>query len=148
MPRLARRPDGLGQLVAGVVKGIGGYGNCVGVPTVGGECTFHRAYNGNILVNAMCVGIARADRVFYATASGVRPDDPEPVPNRQLRGDDPDRSTRAQDQQSLSFHHVELAQHSDGGLNRRGQRSGVVPGHLRRLWSPGFGEYVLAVPAK
>ena len=59
------------HLVSGVVAGIGGYGNCVGVPTVGGECTFHRAYNGNILVNAMCVGIARADRVFYATASGV-----------------------------------------------------------------------------
>jgi phosphoribosylformylglycinamidine synthase len=59
------------HLLAGVVSGIGGYGNCVGVPTVGGECTFHRAYNGNILVNAMCVGIARADRVFYAKASGV-----------------------------------------------------------------------------
>ena len=59
------------HLLAGVVAGIGGYGNCVGVPTVGGECTFHRAYDGNILVNAMCVGIARADRVFYAKASGV-----------------------------------------------------------------------------
>jgi phosphoribosylformylglycinamidine synthase subunit PurL len=59
------------HLLAGVVAGIGGYGNCVGVPTVGGECTFHRAYNGNILVNAMCVGIARADRVFYARAGGV-----------------------------------------------------------------------------
>ncbi|MFO1075008.1 MAG: phosphoribosylformylglycinamidine synthase subunit PurL [Geminicoccaceae bacterium] len=59
------------HLVGGVTAGIGGYGNCVGVPTVGGECTFHRAYNGNILVNAMCVGIARADRVFYAKASGV-----------------------------------------------------------------------------
>ena len=57
--------------VSGVVAGIGGYGNCVGVPTVGGECTFHRAYNGNILVNAMCVGVARADRMFYAKASGV-----------------------------------------------------------------------------
>ena len=59
------------HLLAGVVSGIGGYGNCVGVPTVGGECTFHRAYNGNILVNPMCVGIAQADRVFYAKASGV-----------------------------------------------------------------------------
>jgi phosphoribosylformylglycinamidine synthase subunit PurL len=59
------------HLMAGVVAGIGGYGNCVGVPTVGGECTFHRAYNGNILVNAMCVGVARADRLFYARASGV-----------------------------------------------------------------------------
>ena len=48
------------HLVAGVVAGIGGYGNCVGVPTVGGECEFDPAYNGNILVNAMCVGLARS----------------------------------------------------------------------------------------
>jgi phosphoribosylformylglycinamidine synthase len=59
------------QLVAGVVGGIGGYGNCVGVPTVGGECTFHPRYNGNILVNAMTVGLARADCVFYARAAGI-----------------------------------------------------------------------------
>src|SRR4051794_7478230 len=58
------------HLVSGVVAGIGGYGNCVGVPTVGGECQFHSAYNGNILVNAMCVGIARADRIFYSAAAG------------------------------------------------------------------------------
>jgi phosphoribosylformylglycinamidine synthase subunit PurL len=58
------------HLLAGVVAGIGGYGNCVGVPTVGGECTFHRAYNGNILVNAMCVGIAGADRIFTSAAAG------------------------------------------------------------------------------
>lgn len=59
------------HLVGGVVSGIGGYGNCVGVPTVGGECTFDRAYDGNILVNAMCVGVAAADRVFYAAAAGI-----------------------------------------------------------------------------
>ncbi|HTZ35359.1 MAG TPA: phosphoribosylformylglycinamidine synthase subunit PurL [Stellaceae bacterium] len=59
------------HLVAGVVAGIGGYGNCVGVPTVGGEVQFHPSYNGNILVNAMCVGIARADRIFYSAASGA-----------------------------------------------------------------------------
>jgi len=58
------------HLVAGVVGGIGGYGNCVGVPTVGGECQFHSSYNGNILVNAMCVGLARADRIFYSAAAG------------------------------------------------------------------------------
>jgi phosphoribosylformylglycinamidine synthase subunit PurL len=58
------------HLVSGVIAGIGGYGNCVGVPTVGGECQFHPAYNGNILVNAMCVGIARADRIFYSAAAG------------------------------------------------------------------------------
>jgi phosphoribosylformylglycinamidine synthase subunit PurL len=58
------------HLVAGVVAGIGGYGNCVGVPTVGGECEFHPSYDGNILVNAMCVGLARADRIFYSTAAG------------------------------------------------------------------------------
>ncbi len=58
-------------LVSGVVAGIGGYGNCVGVPTVGGETNFHKGYNGNILVNAMCVGLARADKVFYSAAKGV-----------------------------------------------------------------------------
>ena len=59
------------HLVAGVVAGIGGYGNCVGVPTVGGECTFHRGYDGNILVNAMAVGTAERDRIFLSAASGV-----------------------------------------------------------------------------
>ena len=59
------------HLVSGVVAGIGGYGNCVGVPTVGGECEFHAAYDGNILVNAMTVGIADADKIFYSAASGV-----------------------------------------------------------------------------
>ncbi len=56
------------RLVEGVVAGIGGYGNCVGVPTVGGETNFHRGYDGNILVNAMCVGIADADKIFYSAA--------------------------------------------------------------------------------
>jgi phosphoribosylformylglycinamidine synthase len=59
------------HLVKGVVAGIGGYGNCVGVPTVGGEFGFHASYNGNILVNAMCVGIARADRIFTSAAAGI-----------------------------------------------------------------------------
>ena len=59
------------HLVDGVVAGIGGYGNCVGVPTVGGECTFHAAYDGNILVNAMTVGVADKDKIFYSAASGV-----------------------------------------------------------------------------
>src|SRR5437868_6789086 len=58
------------HLVAGVVAGIGGYGNCVGVPTVGGECNFHQSYNGNILVNAMTVGIADANKIFYSAAAG------------------------------------------------------------------------------
>ena len=56
------------SLVAGVVAGIGGYGNCVGVPTVAGETQFHPGYDGNILVNAMCVGIADADKIFYSAA--------------------------------------------------------------------------------
>jgi len=56
------------RLVEGVVAGIGGYGNCVGVPTVAGETNFHRGYNGNILVNAMCVGVADADKIFYSAA--------------------------------------------------------------------------------
>jgi len=59
------------HLVQGVVAGIGGYGNCVGVPTVGGETNFDRAYDGNILVNAMTVGIADSDRIFYSAATGV-----------------------------------------------------------------------------
>jgi phosphoribosylformylglycinamidine synthase len=59
------------HLVAGVVAGIGDYGNCMGVPTVGGETNFHSAYNGNILVNAMTVGLAQADRIFYSAAAGI-----------------------------------------------------------------------------
>ena len=59
------------HLVSGVVAGIGGYGNCIGVPTVGGETNFDPAYNGNILVNAMTVGIANADKIFYSAAAGL-----------------------------------------------------------------------------
>ena len=59
------------RVIDGVVRGIGGYGNCVGVPTVGGEVNFHAAYNGNPLVNAMTVGIARKDRIFLSAAAGV-----------------------------------------------------------------------------
>lgn len=59
------------HLVSGVVAGIGGYGNCVGVPTVGGEVNFDASYNGNILVNAMTVGLARTDRIFYSKAAGI-----------------------------------------------------------------------------
>ncbi len=58
-------------LVAGVVAGIGGYGNSFGVPTVGGSVGFHRRYDGNCLVNAMAVGLADADKIFYAKATGV-----------------------------------------------------------------------------
>ena len=59
------------HLLEGVVAGIGGYGNCIGVPTVSGECTFDARYNGNILVNAMTVGIADKSKIFYAKASGL-----------------------------------------------------------------------------
>ena len=59
------------HLISGVVAGIAGYGNSIGVPTVGGECNFDPSYNGNILVNAMTVGIAVQDRIFYAKAAGV-----------------------------------------------------------------------------
>ncbi len=58
-------------LVGGVVAGIGGYGNSFGVPTVGGEVRFHSRYDGNILVNAMAVGLAETDKIFYSAASGV-----------------------------------------------------------------------------
>ena len=59
------------RVVDGVVRGIGGYGNCVGVPTVGGEINFHPAYDGNPLVNAMTVGIARKDKIFLSAAAGI-----------------------------------------------------------------------------
>ncbi len=59
------------QLVHGVVAGVGGYGNCFGVPTVGGEVRFDPAYNGNCLVNAFAAGLADADKIFYSAASGV-----------------------------------------------------------------------------
>ena len=67
------RPDHpkMKHLVQGVVAGIGGYGNCVGVPTVGGETNFHAAYDGNILVNAMTVGVADTDKIFYCAATGL-----------------------------------------------------------------------------
>ncbi|MEE9387755.1 MAG: phosphoribosylformylglycinamidine synthase subunit PurL [Paracoccaceae bacterium] len=59
------------QLVNGVVAGIGGYGNCFGVPTVGGEVRFDPAYNGNCLVNAFAAGLADTDKIFYSAASGI-----------------------------------------------------------------------------
>jgi phosphoribosylformylglycinamidine synthase len=59
------------RLVNGVVEGVGGYGNCFGVPTVGGEVRFHPAYNGNCLVNAFAAGLADTDKIFYSAASGV-----------------------------------------------------------------------------
>src|SRR5688500_2444694 len=67
------RPDHpkMRHLISGVVAGIGGYGNCVGVPTVGGEVNFDAAYDGNILVNAMTVGVANQDKIFYSAATGI-----------------------------------------------------------------------------
>ena len=59
------------NLLQGVVKGIGDYGNCVGIPTVGGECSFHKSYNNNILVNAMCVGLVKKNKIFYSKAKGI-----------------------------------------------------------------------------
>lgn len=59
------------HLLRGVVAGIGGYGNSVGIPTVGGECTFHKSYNGNNLVNAMTVGLVEHDKIFYSAATHV-----------------------------------------------------------------------------
>jgi phosphoribosylformylglycinamidine synthase II len=66
-PKLARTK----RTVDGVVRGIGGYGNCVGVPTVGGEIDFHPSYSGNPLVNAMTVGIAEQGKIFLSAAAGV-----------------------------------------------------------------------------
>jgi len=59
------------HLVNGVVAGIAHYGNCTGVPTVGGETNFDAGYDNNILVNAMCVGLAKADKIFYSAAKGI-----------------------------------------------------------------------------
>jgi phosphoribosylformylglycinamidine synthase subunit PurL len=58
-------------LVDGVVRGISGYGNCIGIPTVGGETSFHSAYDGNILVNVFALGIAREGKIFTGLAAGV-----------------------------------------------------------------------------
>jgi len=58
-------------LVRGVVEGIGGYGNCMGVPTIGGETSFDECYNGNILVNAFTLGLAKSDEIFYGRAEGI-----------------------------------------------------------------------------
>ncbi|MDY0120916.1 MAG: phosphoribosylformylglycinamidine synthase subunit PurL [Sulfurimonas sp.] len=58
-------------LVRGVVEGIGGYGNCMGVPTIGGETSFDECYNGNILVNAFTLGLAKSDEIFYGRADGI-----------------------------------------------------------------------------
>ncbi len=59
------------HLLSGVVSGVGDYGNCVGIPTVGGECYFHKCYNGNNLVNAMSVGLTKKNKIFYSVAKGV-----------------------------------------------------------------------------
>ena len=59
------------HLINGVVAGIGDYGNCIGIPTVGGECFFHECYNNNILVNAMSVGLVKKNKIFYSVAKGV-----------------------------------------------------------------------------
>ena len=58
-------------LLNGVVSGIGGYGNCIGIPTVAGETKFNETYNENILVNAMAVGHVKKDKIFYSKAKGV-----------------------------------------------------------------------------
>ena len=59
------------SLLNGVVSGIGGYGNCIGIPTVAGETKFNKTYNENILVNAMAVGHAKKDKIFYSKAKGI-----------------------------------------------------------------------------
>ena len=59
------------NLLRGVVKGIGGYGNCIGVPTIGGQTCFDESYNGNILVNAMTLGLVNKKKIFYSKAAGI-----------------------------------------------------------------------------
>ena len=59
------------SLLRGVVHGIGGYGNCMGVPTIAGQTNFDESYNGNILVNAMTLGLVKKDKIFYSKATGI-----------------------------------------------------------------------------
>jgi len=59
------------NLLRGVVHGIGGYGNCMGVPTIGGQTSFDESYNGNILVNAMTLGLVKKNKIFYSKAAGL-----------------------------------------------------------------------------
>ena len=59
------------NLLRGVVHGIGGYGNCMGVPTIAGQTSFDESYNGNILVNAMTLGLVKKDKIFYSKATGL-----------------------------------------------------------------------------
>lgn len=59
-------------LLRGVVEGIGSYGNCMGVPTIGGEMSFESCYNGNILVNAFCLGLVKKNEIFYGKAQGAK----------------------------------------------------------------------------
>ena len=59
------------NLLRGVVHGIGGYGNCMGVPTIAGQTSFDESYNGNILVNAMTLGLVKKDKIFYSKAAGL-----------------------------------------------------------------------------
>ncbi len=59
------------NLLRGVVKGIGGYSNCIGVPTIGGQTSFDESYNGNILVNAMTIGLVNKNKIFYSKAAGI-----------------------------------------------------------------------------
>ena len=59
------------RIIEGVVAGIAHYGNCFGVPTVGGECIFEPCYNGNPLVNVFALGVCQEDEIFYARASGI-----------------------------------------------------------------------------
>ena len=59
------------NLLRGVVKGIGGYGNCIGVPTIAGQTSFDESYNGNILVNAMTLGLVNKNKIFYSKAAGI-----------------------------------------------------------------------------
>ena len=59
------------SLLRGVVQGIGGYGNCMGIPTIAGQTCFDSSYNGNILVNAMTLGLVKKDKIFYSKAAGI-----------------------------------------------------------------------------
>ena len=126
-------------LVHGVVAGIGGYGNCFGVPTVGGELRFHAAYNGNCLVNAFAAGLADADRIFYSAASGVGM--PVVYLGAKTGRDGVGGATMA----SAEFDDIDRGEAADGAGRRPLHREAVdgglprADGHRRRHLDPGHG---------
>ncbi len=122
------------ELFRGIVRGIGGYGNCVGVPNVAGETVFDAAYRQNPLVNALCIGLLRADELVRASAGGPR------QPRRPVRRDDGPRRDRRRERPGLAGSRRERrgqAPDRAGGRSVHGQEADRVHARARRAsgWS-------------